>query len=120
MYKVQSVVYDTHGSDTLVQQMARNHGIRFAEHRQGAATRAVSDQRLLEAIRTKTIEHSGHKEMRQHVLNAVAKAIPSGEGFMFDRPKHGPRVPTDCLIAMSMAHSVAFQMYGEKRGVTFL
>jgi hypothetical protein len=51
------------------------------------------------------LQHSGHAVLRQHVLNAVEK--PVGELFRFTRPKHGPRVPIDCLTALSMAHSVA-------------
>jgi phage terminase large subunit-like protein len=118
-YRVRAIVYDPYGSDALVQQLERE-GLVFAEHKQNPATRAVADGRFLEAVRQKTIQHNGDETLRRHVLNAVARGIPGGgEGWMFDRPKLGPRKPTDALIAASMAHSVAFAEHGRRRGVTF-
>jgi phage terminase large subunit-like protein len=105
-WTVKAIVFDPNaGAAALAQQVARETGLKLVEHSQRDSAMALADGRLLEAIRRGQLQHSGHQVLRQHVLNAVEK--PVGELFRFTRPKHGPRVPIDCLTALSMAHSVA-------------
>ncbi len=106
-YEIAAIIYDPNaGAAALAQQIARSTGLLLAEHSQRDGPMAVADGRLLEAIRRGQIQHSGHEVLRQHVLNAIEKPV-QGDLFRFSRPKHGPRVPIDCLTALSMAHSVA-------------
>jgi phage terminase large subunit-like protein len=105
-WTVKAIVFDPNaGAAALAQQVARETGLKLVEHSQRDSAMALADGRLLEAIRRGQLQHTGHQVLRQHVLNAVEK--PVGELFRFTRPKHGPRVPIDCLTALSMAHSVA-------------
>jgi phage terminase large subunit-like protein len=104
-YKL-TVVYDpAAGAQQMVQQLEREHRIRFVEHSQSNTPMALAASRTMEGIRTGTIVHDGDRQLREHVLNGVAKPL-SGEQFRFDRPR-GTRVPTDGLIALAMAISVS-------------
>ena len=104
-FRVVAVVYDPAAAFALAQQLERE-GLPMVEHSQRDSSMALADGRFLEAIRRRELVHSGHPVLREHVLNAVEKPI-AGERFRFVRPRHGPRVPIDCLTAASMAHSVA-------------
>ena len=106
-YTVIGIVYDpSQSAEHLGQTLSREHGFKMIKHSQKSTTLALADGRFMEAIRQKTLKHSGHKMLRYHALNAVEKKV--GDAFMFDRLEHGPRKPTDALRAASMAHSVAF------------
>ena len=64
------------------------------------------------AMRDGTLRHTGHRELRRHVLNAIARSLP-GDQRRFDRPstsrntKAGrqERRVIDCLTAASMVPS---------------
>lgn len=106
-WRVQGVVFDpSAGAWALAQQISRNTGLQLIEASQRDGPMALADGRLLEAIRRRQLVHSGNPVLRAHVLNAVSKSV-QGELFRFTRPKHGPRVPTDALSALSMCHSTA-------------
>lgn len=106
-YRVLGVVYDPNaGAQQMVQHLEREHRLVFIEHSQDNAPIALADARLMEAIRRRTLVHTGHRVLRQHALNAVEKPL-GGEKFRFDRPRRGPRIPMDALRALSMVHSVA-------------
>ena len=106
-WRVQGIVFDPNaGAAGLAQQIARNMGLRMVEHSQRDTEMGRADMRLLEAIRRGQLRHSGHQELREHVLNAIEKPV-AGEMARFTRPKHGPRQPIDALTALSLAHDVA-------------
>lgn len=106
-WQIQAVAFDPNaGAAALAQQIARDTGLTLVEHSQRDSAMALADGRLLEAIRRRQIEHTGHQVLRAHALNAVEKVV-QGDLFRFTRSKHGPRRPIDCLTALSMAHSTA-------------
>ena len=101
-----TVVYDpAAGAAQLVQQLERDHHIRFVEHSQSNEPMSLAANRLMERVRTGTLLHDGDRRLREHVLNGSVRTI-SGERWRFDRPR-GTRLPTDALIALAMANSVA-------------
>ncbi len=106
-YRIKSVAFDPNaGAAGLSQQIQRQLGLELAEHSQRDTQMSLADGRLLEAIRRRQIQHTGHEILRAHVLNAIETSV-QGDRFRFTRPRHGPRRPIDCLTALSMAHSVA-------------
>ena len=106
-WRILGVVYDPNaGGQQMVQQLERDHAIRFVEHSQDNSPIALADGRLMEAIRRRSLAHDGDRTLRMHVLNAVEKPL-GGEKFRFDRARRGPRKPIDALRALAMAHSVA-------------
>lgn len=68
------------------------------------STLARADGRFMEALGNRWLAHSGHTELREHVLNAVERVTRNGS--IFDHPKR-PRKPQDALRAASMAHDTA-------------
>jgi phage terminase large subunit-like protein len=65
-------------------------------------------RRLDEAIRNKWLVHDGDRQLRQHVLNAVRRAV-GPEEYRFDRPKgaRSEKYPIDLLTGLLMGHNVA-------------
>lgn len=62
---------------------------------------------MVEAVSRRWIHHTGHRELRRHVLNAIARRLP-GDKHRFDRPstsrnvKKQDRRVIDALTAVSM------------------
>lgn len=65
-------------------------------------------RRLDEAIRNGWLVHDGDRTLRQHVLNAVRKAV-GPEEYRFDRPRDArtSKYPIDLLTGLLMGHNVA-------------
>jgi hypothetical protein len=105
-YTATVVVYDPNaGAEQLVNAKRRAHkGVLFAEFEQKPSNMCRADGRLMEALRQKQLEHTGHEGLRRHALNATEK--PVGEAFYFDHPRR-PRKPQDALRAASMAHDIS-------------
>jgi hypothetical protein len=102
---VRGVVYDPNaGGQQVVQQLKRNHGLRFIEHSQDNAPMALASMRLADAI-PRFIRHNGDRTLRNHALTAVQRWL-GGEKWKYDRPR-GKRRPIDALTALEFAHSVA-------------
>lgn len=107
-YSIEGIVFDPNaGAAALAQQLERDHGWKLIEHSQKGSTLAKADVRFLEAVRQKTIVHNGDPIFRNHVLNAVERSTGTDGSWIFDRPKHGRRVPTDALRAASLVHNTA-------------
>lgn len=109
-YTIEYIVYDPEaGAYSLAQRLEREQGWSMVEHTQKSSSVAKADVRFLEAVREKTIVHNGHREFRQHVLNAVERSVGSDGSWIFGRPKHGTRVPIDALRAASLVHHSAYE-----------
>jgi phage terminase large subunit-like protein len=84
--------------------------VTFIEHSQDNAPMADAAAKFDEAVRNKWLVHDGHRGMRSHVLNAIARSL-GGEKWKFDRPndakgeKRG-RYPIDALTGLLMGHRV--------------
>jgi phage terminase large subunit-like protein len=103
---LRAVVYDPNaGGQQLVQQLERQHGLRFVAHSQDNAPMALASMRLADAI-PRALRHNGDPLLRQHVLTAVQRWL-SGEKWKYDRPKGGRRQAIDALTGLLFAHSVA-------------
>jgi hypothetical protein len=60
-------------------------GVEVVERGTGNADAAVDYERFMEAIREGGIRHTGHREFRRHVMNAIARNL-GGDKKRFDRP----------------------------------
>ena len=104
--RLRAVVYDPNaGGQQLVQQLERQHGLRFVAHSQDNAPMALASMRLADAI-PRALRHNGDPLLRSHVLTAVQRWL-SGEKWKYDRPKSGRRQAIDALTGLEFAHSVA-------------
>jgi phage terminase large subunit-like protein len=85
--------------------------LEFVAHSQDNAPMAQAASRLDEAIRNRWLVHDGDRELRSHVLNAVARSIGDAK-WKFDRPSDakGERrknYPIDALTGLLMGNNVA-------------
>jgi phage terminase large subunit-like protein len=93
----------------------------FTEYSQTTTPMALAAARFDEAVRNHYFVHNGDSELRKHVLNATKKEVGGGK-WRFERPvfqaqlrgsTNRRRHPTDALIALAMAHSVAVDEMGQ-------
>lgn len=87
-------------------------GVQVVEHLQTHVPMTLAYERLMEAIRNQWLHHPRHRELTEHVLNAIARTLPDGRA-RFDRPSSTRaqagqrRRVIDGLVALAMVHSVA-------------
>jgi phage terminase large subunit-like protein len=113
-----TVVMDTSRAEQLGEWISQQFGAVVVDRSQ-TNEKAVADyDRFMEALREGWLHHSNDATLTQHVLNAVARVLPSGDA-RFDRPIQSRRDVQaqdvrviDGLTAASMAHSVAVELSG--------
>ena len=110
---IRRVVLDpSAGAEQLVSWLESEIGCEVVEYAQTAEPMALAYARFVEGLREGRLLHSGDPELTKHVLNAVARMLPTGKS-RFDRPSGarnspgGARRVIDGLIAAAMVHSVA-------------
>jgi len=67
--------------------------------------RLVADKMLKDSIRDRSITHHGDDDLREHVLNALAKL----EGEKIRLVKKSEKTKIDLAVCMSMAHCRAVE-----------
>jgi len=85
--------------------------LEFIAHSQDNAPMSQAAQRTDEAIRNRWFVHDGDRQLRAHVLNAVARSLGDAK-WKFDRPAEakGERrkdYPIDALTGLLMGNNVA-------------
>lgn len=85
--------------------------LEFIAHSQDNAPMGQAAHRLDEAIRNRWLVHDGDRDLRKHVLNAVAKSLGDAK-WKFDRPSaaKGERrreYPIDALTGLLMGNNIA-------------
>lgn len=128
---------DRNPIDVVVMDKSRAEDIAaWLEHELGVATVidrtqdnvfAVMDyDRWMEGMRTRALRHTGDRELRRHVLNAIARRMP-GDKHRFDRPSTSrntragrqERRVVDALTAASAVFSFAVAELVEDGGVVY-
>jgi hypothetical protein len=103
------------GGEQLSEWIETELGCKIVLYTSGTSERARCAQRFYEGLRgdpRPTLQHTGDPTLRQHVLNAVARVLPSG-AVTFDRPSQSRSAPTqdakviDGLTAASIIHDAA-------------
>jgi phage terminase large subunit-like protein len=113
-YVVNTVVMDMHQGADIASWLEHEKGVTVIAWAQGNAQAAEDYQEFMKALRSKTpgerLVHNGNATMRKHVMNAIARSLPSDKR-RFDRPSQGrakrkqeTRV-IDALMAASWVNS---------------
>ena len=105
-------VMDVTRAQDVAQWLSNEYGITVVDRAQTNALAILDYENWMQAMRDGSLHHTGHRELRRHVLNAIARSLP-GDQRRFDRPstsrntKAGrqERRVIDCLTAASMVHS---------------
>jgi len=104
-----TVVMDTTRAEQLAQWIADTTGARVIDRSQGNELQTQDYERFMEALRNGWLYHTGDPGLRQHALNAIARALPNGKA-RFDREKKArksddqDRRVIDALVAAAMVH----------------
>ena len=115
-----TVVMDETRAEQLGAWIADELGARVVGYPYSPAIAALDYSRFMEALREGWLMHSGDPGLTRHVLNAIAKPLPSG-GARFDRPSqtrqggHQDLRVIDALVAAAMVHNVAAAEIGVER-----
>jgi phage terminase large subunit-like protein len=111
---VEVVVMDMTSNAQFGQWIEENLGAEVVDRGQGVTWQALDYARFMEALGRGWLKHTGDPGLTSHVLNAVAKPLPSG-GTKFERPKMSRTVGdvlarqrvVDALDAAAMVHTSA-------------
>lgn len=110
---IEMVVLDTHRAEDVAQWL-NSIGIDVVDRAQTNVFAKEDYDRFMEALSKREIHHTGHREFRRHVLNAIARRLP-GDAYRFDRPSTSRNTASgrqerrviDALTAASMVLSTA-------------
>lgn len=110
---IDTVVMDMAKAQDIAQWIATEIGATVIDRSQ-ANDYAVEDyDNFTEAVRERWIQHTGDREFRRHVLDAIRARLP-GDRYRFDRPrtlrkarKDLRRIVIDALTAAAMVHTWA-------------
>ncbi len=109
---VHTVVMDMSRAEQLAQWIRETLGAEVIDRSQSNGAAAHDYERFTAGLRSGELWHSGDPELTGHVMNAVVKILPLGDG-RFDRPNDGRDSPDqerrviDALTAAAMANSAA-------------
>jgi phage terminase large subunit-like protein len=85
-FRIETVVMDMHRAEDIAAWVEDELGVRVIDHAQGQTRTHVQDfEAFMEGLRNGTVKHTGDRDLRAHVLNAVARRLPGGD-HRFDRP----------------------------------
>lgn len=111
---IHTVVMDENaGGAQMAAWLEGELGVEVVAHAQTHAPMVQAYERWMEALREGWIFHTGDREFARHVLNAVAKLLPTTGQSRFDRPAQSragvaqDRRVIDALIAAAIVHNVA-------------
>lgn len=110
---ISTLVMDTSRAEQLAAWAEAEFGCVVVDRAQTNSLAALDYSRWMEALRNRHLWHPGDPTFTKHVLNAIARQLPS-EKTRFDRPVQNraksdgeqERRVIDALTAGSMAHSV--------------
>lgn len=107
---IEVAVIDPSKAQDIAQWLSDELGCLVVARSQSNAFAAEGYDLLMEAIRERWIEHTGHPVLRRHVLSAIRARLP-GDRYRFDRPrtqrkrKDARRIVIDGLQALEMVNS---------------
>jgi hypothetical protein len=97
-YQVAAVLFDPYGMQ-VPEVMLRRSGLRMVEFPQTQSNQTRAGDNLWHLIRERRLAAYPDKELRQHVLNAVA--VETGRGWRLAKEKASRKI--DGVVALSMA-----------------
>lgn len=98
-YNVIEVAYDEYQLHSTASRLRSKLVVFFRSFPQGQ-DRLIADKMLKDSIRERTIAHHGEEDLREHVLNALAKL----EGEKIRLVKKNDKAKIDLAVCLSMAH----------------
>lgn len=99
-YRVRGVAYDHYQLHDLMTRAAKKHPkVDFYDFPQGGE-RVQADTALLTRMQQAKLRHSGNKEVRDHIQNAVA--VRQGDDAIRIRKRQEKGTPVDAVVALSM------------------
>lgn len=98
-YNVIEVAYDEYQLHSTASRLRKKLVTFFRPFPQGQ-DRLIADKMLKDAIRERAIQHHGEEDLREHVLNALAKL----EGEKIRLVKKNDKAKIDLAVCLSMAH----------------
>lgn len=108
---VASIVMDVYQAADIADWAETRIGCEVVSFRQSTTMHVRAYQSLMAALREHRLWHTGDRDLRRHVLNAVERVLPQGDSC-FARPsssRHGDQTlrSIDALVAATMVHYVA-------------
>jgi hypothetical protein len=103
-YNVIECCYDEYQLHSTATRLRKELVTYFRVFQQGG-DRLVADKMLKDSIRDRSITHHGDENLREHVLNALAKL----EGEKIRLVKKSEKTKIDLAVCMSMAHCRAVE-----------
>jgi phage terminase large subunit-like protein len=107
---IEVVVMDVTKAEDIAGWLRGELGVSVVDRPQTNSYQAEDYERWMEALGNRWLRHTGHRDFRRHVLNAVAMRLPGGK-HRFDRPSSSRRDPRrqerrviDALTAAAMVH----------------
>jgi phage terminase large subunit-like protein len=107
-YQVETVVMDTSSAEDIGLWLEDELDVTVIDVPQGNAHQVAWHNAFMDGLRNGTLQHTGDRDLRFHVLNAVARRLPGGD-VRFDRPVKSRRSNhqqdrrvIDALIAAAM------------------
>lgn len=116
---IEVAVCDTNSAKDIVQWLDDELGCTIVDRSQKNEMQYLDYQNFMRCIRESTLHHSGDREFRRHVLNAVALPGP-GDQKRFDRPKQSrnakfqDRRVIDALVAAAMVLTTTMEPAEER------
>ena len=109
---IEVVIMDTSKAKDTAQWLEREFQVTLIDRSQANTYQAQDYKSFMEALGKKWFRHTGQREFRRHVLNAIARRLP-GEEMRFDRPSQSRNVRSgrqerrviDALTAAAMVHN---------------
>lgn len=111
---IEVAVCDTNAAKDIAQWLEDELGCTVVDRSQKNEMQYDDYENFMRAIRERLVGHTGDREFRRHVLNAVAK-VGSGDRKRFDRPsqsrnaKFQDRRVIDALVAAAMVLTTSMQ-----------
>lgn len=114
---IDAAVMDIERAEDVAQWMEDEYDVTVIDRPQGNANAVEDYDAFMEALRNGTLKHTADNELRQHVMNAIARSMP-GDKKRFDRPsqsrakrKQNVRV-IDALTAAGMVNQYLSEFVG--------
>lgn len=80
-----TVVMDTSRAEDISHWIEDDLGVEVIDRGQSNQYAVADYEAFMDGLRNGTLKHTGHDELRRHVLNATARRLPGGD-YRFDRP----------------------------------
>lgn len=120
---VETLVMDVHRAEDVAAWVEDELGVDVIDRGQSNQFAVADYNAFMDGLRNGTLKHTGDREQRRHVLNAIARRLPGGD-YRFDRPsavrgnkREQDRRVIDVLTAAAMAVEFSNRKQPPRRSV---